>query len=142
MDKSTNTTIDVMTEPKEKPRRRPEFSWPMFLLTVGILLIGASYLPVGDRAAKYFWTTEDSALYDQVSQEYKRGTYQSAARSGVTEEEWNAQRDRMKQQVDTMRRRLEFAQEQPEFWSRNLLWVGFLLVVAGGASHYWGARRA
>ena len=105
---------------------------PFILLALGTVLIAASFFPVGRRASEALWTGEDSAAYDQLASQYKRSTYRSAARSGISEEEWEAQRDKMKQSLDAMHGRLQRALNQPKAWSRCLLWLGALLAGCGG----------
>lgn len=120
-----------MTDDTDKPPFQFSLSLPVALMTLGVLLIGASFLPLGKWAAQSQWTPEDSAAYDRVSQEYKRTTYESPARRGLNQEEWDAQREKMKQQMLALQNRLERAKSQPRLWSRSLLGVGVLLTISG-----------
>ena len=105
------------------------------MLVGGVLLIAASFLPLGNWAAKSQWTPADSAAYDRVSNEYKLSNYQSPARAGLSQDEWDAQRGRMKQQMQALQHRLDRAKSQPERWGRYLLGVGVLLTAAGFFAH-------
>ncbi len=107
------------------------FSLPMSMLLVGVLLIGTSFLPIGKWVAQSQWTSDDSAAFDRVSNEYKRTSYQSSARSGLSQAEWDAQRDKMKQQMLALQHRLDHAKAQPKRWSRYLLGIGALLTAVG-----------
>ena len=82
------------------------------------------------------WTKEDAAALDRVTVEYKLSAYKSPARAGVSEEEWATQRARMKTKMDAMNEKLRTALDQPERWSRYLLWSGILAVALGAAIHY------
>lgn len=121
----------VKTPAQQKPRLQLSFSLPVTMLAVGVLMIGISFLPLGDWAAKSQWTAADSASYDRVSNEYKLSAYQSPARSGLSQDEWDAQRDKMKQQMQALQQKLDRAKSQPKLWSRYLLGVGCLLASAG-----------
>ena len=120
---------------QQKPPQQPTFSLDVVLLGLGVLVIVASFFPIGNLAAQSLWTKENSAAYDKVTQQYKRSTYQSADRTGLSEEEWQAQRVRMKQQIDAMNVRLKRARNQPKLWSQYLLWAGALLVAGGAVWH-------
>ena len=128
-------TIDPMAVTQEKPIPRPYVSPSLMLMVLGMVLIAASFFPAGDFVNQSSWTREDSAAYDQVTQEYKRSTYQSAARSGLSPQQWEAQRERMKRQLAAMNARLESARQRPQLWSRALLWTGALLTVLGALWH-------
>ena len=108
---------------------------PPALLLLGILLVVLSFLPIGSQVAKSRWTPEDSAHYDKITQEYKRSHYDTAARSGLSEEEWRSQRQRMKQEIDAMSEKLAHARAQPDFWSTVLLWSGAALSAVGFFLH-------
>jgi len=130
------TMTEVMKHVKKQTSPQPAFIWPtvplpLVMLILGVLLIAASFLPLGKWAAKSQWTTEDSAAFDRVSVEYKRSAYQSPARAGLTESEWKAQRERMQRQLKALQQKLERAKSQPKRWSRYLLGIGSLLTAAG-----------
>ena len=108
---------------------------PPALLLLGILLVALSFLPIGSRFAESQWTPEDSAHYDKITQEYKRSQYDTAARSGLSEEEWSSQRQRMKQEIDAMNQKLTRARAQPDFWSTLLLWSGAAFAAVGFFLH-------
>ncbi len=127
---------EVMTQARKNQGRKKSspqlsFSLPMTLLVGGVLMIGASFLPLGNWAARSQWTPEDSATYDRVSNEYKLSAYQSPARAGLSQAEWDAQRDKMKLQIQALQQRLDRAKSQPKRWSGYLLGVGCLLVATG-----------
>ncbi|MEM8945978.1 MAG: hypothetical protein AAGD11_12450 [Planctomycetota bacterium] len=120
-----------MTDDADKPRIQITFSLPLTLMAIGVVLIGASFLPFGELAARSQWTSEDSAAYDRISQEYKRSSHESPQRRGVNQAEWDAQLAKMKQRMLALENRLERAKSQPQRWSRYLLGVGTLLTAAG-----------
>ena len=125
-----------MAIPDNTSQGRPNSRLPTALLFAGVLLIAASFMPIGRFASQSLWTAENSAEYDRVTQEYKRSTYQTDARSGHSEQENLARRERMKQQIDAMREELEHAKSQPERWSHYFLWAGALLSVAGSVGYF------
>jgi len=122
---------EVMSRARKKSLPQFSFSLPVAMLVVGVLMIGASFLPLGNWAARSQWTPEDSAVYDRVSGEYKLSAYQSPARAGLSQAEWDSQRDKMKQQMQALQQKLDRAKSQPKRWSRYLLAVGCLLAAAG-----------
>lgn len=100
------------------------------LVVLGLLILGCSFLPLA-WTKEAAWSMQDSEAYDRVSREYHKLAYQSAAETGRSETEMRAHREALKQQFETLRDRLEFAQQQPQRWSRFLLWAGTSLVVLG-----------
>lgn len=120
-----------MADDRGKPPVQFNLSLPIALMSVGILLIGASFLPIGKLAAQSQWTTEDSAAYDRVSKEYKSTTYDSHVKHGVSAEEWQEQRENMKQQMRAYEGKLERAKSQPQRWRSYLLGIGVLMTAAG-----------
>ena len=108
------------------------------MLIVGIMLIGASFLPLGHWAARAQWSLEDTAAYDRISNAYKRSAYESPDRKGLSQAEWDAERERMREQMEALQQRLERAKRQPKRWSRYLLGIGSLLTAAG---FYTGSHR-
>ena len=127
-----------MTQDTDKPSFSLRFSLPMTMLAVGVLLIGASFLPLGNWAARAQWSVEDTAAYDRVSSAYKQSAYESPARKGLSQVEWDAERDRMRQQMEALQQKLDRAKSQPQRWSRYLLGIGALLTAAG---FYANAQR-
>ncbi len=136
MDGPTISTTDPMTQLQKNSQRQPHSWLPIVSLIAGALLIAASFFPIGRFASQSLWTVENSAKYDRVTQEYKRSAYQNPARTGLSKKENEARRERMKQQIDVMKERLEYAKNQPELWSRYFLWAGILLAAAGGLGHF------
>ncbi len=121
----------AMVGERETSSLQLRFSLPVALMIVGILLIGASFLPIGKVVAEAQWTTEDSAAYDRVSREYKFSTFDTHVQHGVSEQEWQSQRDRMKQRMRAYEEKLERAKSQPQLWSRYLMGIGVLVTAAG-----------
>ncbi len=115
----------------DKPSIEFRFSLPVALVVLGILLIGASFLPIGDLVARSQWTSEDSTAFDRISKEYKRATYDARAQSAVTEQEWEAQREKMRARMQAFEDKLARAKSQPRLWSRYLLGIGVLMTAAG-----------
>ncbi|MGI9427119.1 MAG: hypothetical protein ACR2NM_00560 [Bythopirellula sp.] len=122
---------EVLAQDTDRPSLSFSFSLPVAMLTVGVLLIGASFLPVGNWVARSQWSREDTAAYDRVSMAYKKSAYESPVRKGLSQAEWDAQRDRMRQQMESLQQKLDGAKRQPQRWSRYLLGIGSLLTAAG-----------
>jgi hypothetical protein len=120
-----------MTKDSDTSSLSLRFSLPVAMLVVGVLLISASFVPLGSWAARSQWSLEDTAAYDRVSKAYKESAYESPVRSGLSQAEWKAQRDRMRQQMDSLNQKLDRAKRQPQRWSRYLLGIGSLLTAAG-----------
>ncbi len=117
------------------------FSFALIVILVGVMLILASLLPVGDFTKDVLWTDEDAAAFSHISQEYHRKSYQTPQRAGLTEEQLKAQLEKMKIQYEVMRAKLQNAQQQPTTWKRYLLWTGVLLVVSGFLGHKSSDQR-
>jgi len=107
------------------------FSLPVAILVVGVLLIGASFLPLGSWAARSQWSLDDSSAYDRVSNRYKQSAYETPARRGLSQDEWDAEREKMRRQMEALQQKLERAKGQPQLWSRTLLGIGSLLTAVG-----------
>jgi len=107
----------------------------VLLIALGIMLIVASWMPIGRVASRAMWTHEDSAAYSELRQQLHRSAYQDPARAGITETQMKAQQEKMKKQAETMHEKLEHARSQPDRWSQYLLWSGALLTGLGGLSH-------
>jgi len=122
---------EVIQGAPRKARPELKFSLSLALLVVGVLLIGASLLPIGEWVAKSRWSTENSAEFDRISNEYKLSNYKSPARAGVSQAEWEAQRGKMQQRMQALQEQLDQAKLQPKRWSRYLLVFGTLLTAAG-----------
>ncbi len=118
---------------RSHPKTTPQiaFSLPVVMLTGGLLLIGASFLPIGDWLARSQWTPEDAAAFGRISSEYKQAVLESPSRRGLSPAEWDAQRDEMKRRMLAWQAKLDRAKSQPSRWRRNLLGVGVLLTAAG-----------
>lgn len=100
------------------------------LLILGLLMVLASFLPLeGTRNQQ--WTPQDAKEYDRLSLAYHESAYQTAARAGRTEEEMQAYRAELKRKFEEKQHQLTLAQEQPQRWSRFLLWTGCVLTGAG-----------
>lgn len=102
------------------------------LIALGIALIIVSWTPIGRVASQAIWTNEDSAAYSKLHQQRHHAAYQSPARAGITEAEMKAQQERLKTRAEAMRKKLEYARQQPRRWSQYLLWSGALLAAVGG----------
>ena len=101
------------------------------LMAVGVVLIGTSFLPIGQLAARSQWTPDDSAAFDKISKEYKFSTFDSHERRGLSEAEWEAEREKMKRQMLAFQSKLEQAKAQPKLWGRYLLGAGVALSLVG-----------
>jgi len=124
-----------MSPIEDKSRPWSVAAFPLVLVALGAVLIAASFFPVGYLASEVLWTDADSAAYDRLTTQYKRSAYQTAARAGVTDDEWQAQRERMKQKLDAMNAKLEQARSQPKLWSRCFFLSGALLTASGTIWH-------
>ena len=114
---------------------------PISLLTVGILLIVASWTSIGKVATDAAWAPEDAVVYGRLVQENHSMSYQSVERSGLTEEEFAAKRKILEDKLDTMIDKLEDAKAKPAVWSRNLFLTGTALTVLGALAHLFGRAR-
>jgi len=81
------------------------------------------------------WTKEDATAYDRLSLEFHMSAYRSAARAGLTKEQMAQRQQSLKKQFEKMQGRLKRAQQQPDVWSRYLLWSGATLTVVGGMGY-------
>jgi len=111
------------------------------LVALGAVLIIASWTPLGRDASQAIWTNEDSAAYSRLRQEYHHTAYQSPERAGISAAEQEARQKKLKIQTDAMRKKLQHARQQPQRWSRYLLWSGALLAAAGGLSYLAAIRE-
>jgi hypothetical protein len=114
---------------------------PISLLAAGILLIIASWTSIGQLATDAAWAPEDAEVYGRLVQENHSLSYQSAERSGLTEEEFAAKRKNIEDKLKTMIGKLEYAKSQPAVWSRYLFWTGTALTVLGTLAHLFGRAR-
>jgi len=101
-------------------------------VALGTVLIIASWTPIGRNAAQATWTNEDSAAYSRLRQQHHRTAYQSPERAGISTAEQEARQEKLKIQTEAMRKKLQYARQQPQRWSRYLLWAGALLAAIGG----------
>jgi hypothetical protein len=115
---------------------------PTVLLVLGILLILTSWTPIGKLESEAVWTPDDSVAYSRLVEENHRIAYEAPERSGLTDEQLAAKRQRIEQQLAAKIEKLEYAKSRPEVWSRNLFWSGALLVTLGGLSHLLGSDNA
>ncbi len=116
------------------PVKSPRFgriSLPTTCLAVGMLLIAASFLPVGSWVAQSQWTRDDSAAFARVGSEYKRFTLESPARRGLSQAERDAQVAKMEQRMQALQAKLDRAKSQPKRWSRYLLGCGVVFIAVG-----------
>lgn len=120
-----------MPEEPAQPTYQFAISFPVALIALGVILIGVSFLPIGQLAARSQWTPEDSAAFDKISKEYKFSTFDSHERRGLSKEEWQAEREKMKRQMLALQNKLEQAKAQPELWSRYLLGAGVVFSLTG-----------
>lgn len=127
-----------MAPDTDRPSTSISHLLPMAMLVVGVLLIGASFFPIGQSIARSQWSLEDSAAYDRISTTYKDSAYEIPSRRGLTQTEWQAERARMRQQMEALEQKLEQAKSQPQRWSRYLLGFGVVLVLAGFYAHSLG----
>ncbi|NOY40405.1 MAG: hypothetical protein GXP26_01025 [Planctomycetes bacterium] len=113
----------------------------ILLIAFGIVLILASWTPLGRVASQAMWTSEDSAAYSKIRQQSHYTAYQSPARAGITEAQRKAQQERLKTQAEAMRKKLERARQQPQRWSQYLLWSGALFTACGFLGHIANNRE-
>ncbi len=104
-------------------------------IALGIALIIAAWTPVGSLASRAMWTNEDAATYSKIRLQSHGSAYKTAARSGLSEAQMQAQSERMEVQAEAMQAKLKRAREQPQRWSRYLLGVGTLLAAVGFFAH-------
>lgn len=115
---------------------------PTGLLAAGILLILVSWTPLGKVATDAAWDPEDAKVYGRLIQENHSLTYQSAEQSGLTEEEFAANRTKVKANLEAMIDKLEYAKSRPDVWSRYLFWTGTALAALGALAHFISRVRS
>lgn len=106
----------------------------MILLSLGAALIIVSFLPLSSLSNRA-WTWEDSQFYGKVSSELHKSAFQTAEEAGRTEREMERYRANLQQEFEKLKTKLEHAQQEPERWSRILLWSGAALAGLGGLLH-------
>lgn len=111
----------------ESPRAGWGFS--AVLISLGILLIAASFVPL-PWLSRNAWSHEDSKAMGFVSQElhHPRSEFSTKAER----DEYHA---KMKVQFDRLKSKLEYAKQEPHRWSRKLLWFGAALAAMGLVVH-------
>jgi hypothetical protein len=114
---------------------------PISLLAVGILLIITSWTSIGKVAADAAWAPEDEQVYGRLVQENHSLSYQSAERSGLSEEEFAANRKRIEDKLEAMIDKLEHAKSRPVVWSRYLFWTGTTLAALGALAHFFDRSK-
>ncbi len=132
---------DVTNEANRRKESLDFFSFSLGTILVGVVLILSSLLPFGGLATHFQWTENDAEDFAVISEEYHRSALQSPERAGLTEEQMDARRAKLKNSFVAMRKKLEHARQQPRQWSRYLLWSGALLAALGGLGHLIGHSR-
>jgi hypothetical protein len=99
------------------------------LISLGVLLIVASLVPL-PWLSRNAWSQEDSKAMSFVSQEmhHPRSVFSTKA-------ERDEHHAKMKEQFDRLKTKLEFAQQEPQRWSRIMLWSGAALAGVGVVVH-------
>lgn len=112
---------------REAPRTGWDYS--AILIGLGVLLIVASFMPL-PWLSRSAWSQEDSKTLSFVSQEmhHPRSVFSTQA-------ERDAHHAKMKEQFDRLKTKLEHAQDEPQRWSRILLWSGAALAAGGLLVH-------
>ncbi|MDZ4659692.1 MAG: hypothetical protein SH868_19130 [Bythopirellula sp.] len=108
--------------------------FPSLLLALGVVLVLASFLPLS-ALSKRQWTIADSEAFSQVTRELHDSTTQLPRQSGRTADELAGYQENLKQEFEKLKSKLEHAQQEPQRWSRILLWTGTALVGVGGLIH-------
>lgn len=121
--------------PKDSEAKFSKDSLPLVLIVLGMVLIGCSFLPVGDFRKEQLWTAEDAAKLSALREKYHETSYATPERLGLSKEELAEQRKRMKQSIESSTQRLENARNQTALWSRYLLWSGVLATAVGTLWH-------
>ena len=103
-------------------------------------MVVISWTSVGKLVTEAVWTPEDAEIYSRLVEENHRLSYRSAERSGLSEEEFAANRNRVESNLESMIEKIDYAKSQPAVWSRYLFWAGTVLAILGAATHYF--RRA
>lgn len=106
----------------------------LILLILGVGLIVVSFLPLATLSARA-WTIEDSEAYGEVTRQLHESTYQTPSEAGRTAEEMERYRENLAQEFEKLKSKLEHAQQEPQRWSRILLWTGTALVGVGAFLH-------
>lgn len=101
------------------------------LLVLGILLIIASWTPICQVATNAVWDREDTIAYGELVQENHRLAYQAVERSGLTEEQLEAKRKKVKDALATKTQELKYAKTRSELWSRIFFLTGSMFAAIG-----------
>ena len=123
---------DATNEANIRKKSLDFFSFPLGTILVGVLLILASLLPVGDLATRFQWAEDDAEDFAAISSEYHRSAHQSHEKAGLTVDQMDIRYRKLKNSFESMRDKLERARQQPRRWSQYLLWSGALLTAIGG----------
>jgi hypothetical protein len=106
----------------------------LILLTLGVLLIASSYLPLRSLTTSQ-WTIEDSQRFSRVTRELHDATIEARGPSMRNPVEIEKYETNLKKEFERLSSKLEHAQQEPQRWSRILLWSGAALAGVGVVMH-------
>ena len=80
-------------------------------------------------------------LFGELTRENHRLTYQPVLGSGLTEEQLEAERKRVKNALAAMKKKLDYARTRPEIWSRIMFLTGSGFAGVGAIAYVLNRSR-
>ncbi len=99
----------------------------------GLLCIAAALLFPTKSLQQRGWTEEDASKLARLSSEYHRSNYRSPAEMGLTEQQYDKQREQLLRSTEALDQKLQDAIEGPKNLKSLLLWIGVALAIGGAA---------
>jgi hypothetical protein len=106
----------------------------LVFLALGVMLIAASFLPL-TSLSNLQWTIEDSRRFSRVTRELHDATIEARGSAVRSPTEAAAYESNLQEEFERLNRKLEYAQQEPQRWSRILLWSGAALAAVGLVVH-------
>jgi hypothetical protein len=106
----------------------------LILLAIGVILIAASFLPLASLSRRQ-WTIEDSRQFSRVTRELHDATLEARGSTSRSFEEAASYETNLQKEFERLNSKLEYAQQEPQRWSRILLWSGAALAGMGVVMH-------
>lgn len=108
------------------------------LILLGLVVVAASYLPVGPMASRGNWSQQQAQEYQAASAQLHAlsNKYANEAMSG-NPHAMRAEVDEAKAHFDDLKTQLESAQNRPRLIAWLMRFGGALLAAIGAAMTYW-----
>lgn len=103
--------------------------FPYFLIMLGVIFVALSLLWPAIANSRASWSSAQAQEYAETSAALHEAAHDHAGK--VTTEQFVA----LQARFEKNRTALEHAQQEPQRWSRILLWSGAALAGAGGLMH-------